>query len=131
MKPTKNAVIYARRSSHSQNEQSCEQQIRVCEEYAERNGYNIIDRYQDDAISGKAADNRPDFQEMIKDSRSGQWEYIIVYKLDRFARNRYDSATYKAKLKKNGVKVLSAMENIGDDPSGIILEAVLEGMAEH
>ena len=64
-------------------------------------------------------------------SRAGQFQYVIVYKLDRFARNRYDSAHYKAILKKNGVKVLSAMENISDDPTGIILESMLEGMAEH
>lgn len=67
---------------------------------------------------------------MIKDSDRQQWQAVVVYKLDRFARNRYDSATYKARLKKNGVKVISATENISDNPEGIILEAVLEGMAE-
>lgn len=67
---------------------------------------------------------------MITDSEKRQWQGIVVYKLDRFARNRYDSATYKAKLKKNGVRVISATENISDNPEGVLLESVLEGMAE-
>ena len=68
---------------------------------------------------------------MIRDAKSGKFEYVIVYKVDRFSRNRYDSAIYKAKLKQSGVKLLSAMENIADGPEGIILESVLEGMAEY
>ncbi|HCC34184.1 MAG TPA: recombinase family protein, partial [Ruminococcaceae bacterium] len=70
-------------------------------------------------------------QRMIADSAKRQFQAVLVYQLDRFARNRYDSATYKAKLKKNGVKVLSARENISDDASGVLMEAVLEGMAEY
>ena len=68
---------------------------------------------------------------MIKDSAKGLFDVIVVWKLDRFARNRYDSAHYKAALKKNGVRVLSAKENIADGPEGIILESMLEGMAEY
>ena len=68
---------------------------------------------------------------MIKDSAKGLFDVIIVWKLDRFARNRYDSAHYKAQLRKYGVKVLSATENISDGPEGIILESMLEGMAEY
>jgi DNA invertase Pin-like site-specific DNA recombinase len=67
---------------------------------------------------------------MIKDSEKHPWDAVIVYKLDRFARNRYDSATYKYRLKKNGVRLISATENISDNPESIILESVLEGMAE-
>ena len=122
---------YARFSSHAQNEQSVEGQLKVCYEYAERNGYTVIGEYIDRAISGTAADNRPGFQRMINDSVKRQFQAVLVYQLDRFARNRYDSATYKAKLKKNGVKVLSARENISDDASGVLMEAVLEGMAEY
>lgn len=124
------AVIYARFSSHNQREESIEGQVRECRAFAERNDIHIIGVYADRAISGKT-DNRPEFQRMIEDSAKGQFEAIIVYQLDRFARNRYDSATYRAKLKKNGVKVMSAKENITEDPSGIILEAMLEGMAEY
>ena len=127
---SRNAVIYARYSSHNQTEQSIEGQLRVCHEYAQREGYIIIGEYIDRAISGKT-DDRPDFQRMISDSRKKVFQFVIVYKLDRFARNRYDSAIYKYRLKQNGVKLLSAMENIGDNPEGIILEAVLEASAEY
>ena len=125
-----NLVIYARFSSHSQNEQSIEGQLKVCYEFAERNGYKVIGEYIDRALSG-TNDQRPEFQRMIADSAKRQFQAVLVYQLDRFARNRYDSATYKAKLKKNGVKVLSAKENITDDASGVLMEAVLEGMAEY
>ena len=126
----KNAVIYARFSSHSQNEQSIEGQLRICHDYAQRNGYAVVGEYIDRVISGRS-DDRPDFQRMISDARKKAFQYVIVYKLDRFARNRYDSAIYKYKLKQCGVKVLSAMENIGDSPESIILEAVLEASAEY
>ena len=124
-----NAIIYARYSSDRQTEQSIDGQLRVCYDHAERCGYNIIGEYIDRAISG-TTDNRPEFQRMIADSAKKQFQYILVYKLDRFARNRYDSAIYKTKLKKNGVKVISATEMIGDGDESIILEAVLEAMAE-
>ena len=97
-----NVVIYARFSSHSQNEQSIEGQLKVCYEYAKQNGYNVISEYIDRAISGKEAEHRLEFQRMISDSVKRQFEGILVYQLDRFARNRYDSAIYKARLKKYG-----------------------------
>ena len=124
------AVIYARYSSHHQKEESIEGQIRECLDYAKRNEITVIDTYVDRALTGKT-DARPNFQRMIANSAAKQFDYVIVYTLDRFSRNRYDSATYKAKLKKYGVKVLSAKENITDDPSGILLESLLEGMAEY
>jgi len=125
-----NVVIYCRYSSQQQNEQSIEGQIKVCMEFAERNNYTIIGEYIDRAISGKT-DNRPEFQRMIEDSSKKCFQGILVYQLDRFSRNRYDSAIYKARLKKNSVRVLSARENISDDASGIIMESILEGMAEY
>ncbi len=124
-------VLYMRYSSDRQTEQSIEGQRRICKEFCERNGYNIVDSYIDRATSAfKDTDKRLQFNKMIQDSDKQQWQAVVVYKLDRFARNRYDSATYKARLKKNGVRVISATENISDDPEGVILEAVLEGMAE-
>ena len=126
----KKGVIYARYSSERQNEQSIEGQIQVCRKWAENNDIEIIQIYHDEALSGKT-DKRPDFQRMIKDAKSDKFDYIIVYKLDRFARNRYDSAIYKAQLKKFNVRIVSAMENITDGPEGIILESLLEGMAEY
>ena len=125
-----NVVIYARFSSHSQTEQSIEGQLKVCYEYAESNHYTVVGEYIDRAISG-TTDNRVEFQRMISDSDKHTFEGVLVYQLDRFARNRYDSAINKAKLKKNGVRVLSAKENIADDASGILVEGVLESMAEY
>lgn len=126
----KNAVIYARFSSHAQNEQSIEGQLAECRAFAERNNLRIVHEYIDRALTG-TTDKRPDFLQMIEDSKRKGFQFVIVYQLDRFARNRYDSATYKAKLKKNGVRVLSAKENITDDASGILIEGVLESMAEY
>jgi site-specific DNA recombinase len=126
----KTAVIYARYSSDSQTEQSIEGQLRVCEQYAKNNDFVILNTYIDRAMTG-TNDNRPDFQKMIKDSSNKEFEFIIVYKLDRFSRNKYETAKYKKILKDNGVKLVSAMENIPDTPEGIILESLLEGMAEY
>ena len=125
-----NAVIYARYSSHSQTEQSIEGQLHDNHEWARRNGYKIIGEYIDRALTG-TKDARPDFQRMIHDAEKRQFSAVIVWKLDRFARNRYDSAIYKARLKKYGVRVISVMENITDSPEGIILEGLLESMAEY
>lgn len=125
-----NVVIYARYSSDRQTEQSIEGQLKECYEYARRNGYTIVGEYIDRAISG-TTDHRPEFLRMIADGDKKLFQAVLVYQLDRFARNRYDSATYKAKLKKNGIRVLSARENISDDASGVLMEAVLEGMAEY
>ena len=124
-----NAVIYARFSSHGQTEQSIEGQLHDCYEYAEKNGYNVIGEYIDRALTGRY-DDRPDFQRMIRDSSKKQFQFILVWKLDRFERNRYDSAMYKHILKKNGVRVISSMEYLTDTPEGIILEAMLEANAE-
>ena len=124
------AVIYARYSSDNQREASIEGQIRECTAFAEKNGITVLRHYIDRAISAKT-DNRPEFQNMIKDSNKKLFDMIIVWKLDRFARNRYDSARYKAQLKRNGIKVVSATEVISDGAEGIILESMLEGFAEY
>lgn len=125
-----NVVIYARYSSHSQTEQSIEGQLQTCYEFAKNNGHIVIGEYIDRAQSG-TTDSRAEFQRMIADSDKHIFEGVLVYQLDRFARNRYDSAINKAKLKKNGVRVISARENISDDASGILVEGVLESMAEY
>ena len=125
-----NAVIYARYSSHNQREESIEGQLRKCREFADRNGFTIIEEYCDRAITGKT-DERYEFQRMMKDSEKGHFQVLIMYTMDRFARNRYDSAVYKAKLRKNGVKIYYTEQSISDEPEGIILESVLEGMAEY
>lgn len=126
----KSGVIYARYSCDAQTEQSIEGQLHVCEEYAKKNEIVILDTYIDRAMTG-TNDNRPSFQKMIKDSAKREFDYVIVYKLDRFSRNKYETAIHKKTLKDNGVKVLSAMENIPDTPEGIILESLLEGMNQY
>ena len=125
-----NVVLYARYSDSKQREESIEGQLEWCYEYAKREGHSVIGEYIDRAISAKT-DERPQFQKMIKDSSKKLFQGIIVYQLDRFSRNRYDNAHYKNILKKNGVSVYSARESISDDASGIIVESVLEGMAEY
>ena len=123
------AVIYARYSSDTQREESIEGQIRECTEYAKYNDMEIVGQYIDRAFSAKT-DDRPDFQRMIADSAKKLFDVVLVWKLDRFARNRYDSAFYRYTLRKNGVRVVSAKENISNGPEGIILESLLEGIAE-
>ena len=94
-----NAVIYARYSSDNQREESIECQLRDCREYAERNNMTIVGNYIDRALSARTAD-RPDFQRMIRDSEKHLFNVVLVWKLDRFSRDRYDSAHYKHILKK-------------------------------
>lgn len=128
--PLIRAVIYARYSSSGQREESIEGQLRECYDFARRNGLNVVGEYIDKAMTGKT-DKRPDFQRMLRDSDRGHFEAVIMWKMDRFARNRYDSAMYKYKLKKNGVRLFYAKETIPDGPEGIILESVMEGYAEY
>lgn len=123
-------VIYARYSSDNQREESIEGQLRECTAFAQKNDITIIEHYIDRAYSAKT-DNRPEFQRMIRESARKAYDVVIVWKLDRFSRNRFDSAKYKAALKKNKIRVVSATEAISDGAEGIILESVLEGMAEY
>lgn len=125
-------ALYLRFSNEKQKEQSIEGQLRDCRAYCKQHGYRIVAIYVDRAKTGrKQVTKRVSFQQMIQDSAKGLWSFVVVWQLDRFARNRYDSAVYKAKLRQYNVKVLSSMESISPNPEGIILEAVLEGMAEY
>ena len=123
-------VLYLRYSAQKQREQSIEGQRRDCLAYAEREGITIVGEYVDRAKSAQF-DDRPEFQRMIADSARRAFNLVIVWKLDRFARNRRDAANTRYKLRMNGVKLVSAMESISDSPEGIILEAVLEAQAEY
>lgn len=125
----KYAVIYARYSSSSQTEQSIEGQLRVCNEYATKLGYKVINEYVDRAKTGTNA-RRPAFQNMIADSEKGQFQVVLVYMIDRFARSKEDSVVYKSNLRRNGVKVISATEAITDTDEGYLVEGFLEMMAE-
>ena len=123
-------VIYMRYSSHNQKETSIDGQRTAITDYAKRNGFNIIKEYVDRALTG-TNDKRPQFQKMLNESAKQKFDFVIVYSLDRFSRNRFESATHKAHLKKYGVRVISATETITDDPAGIMVEGVLESMAEY
>ena len=124
------AYIYGRYSSHSQKDTSIEQQFRDIYDYCKRSGIKIMGEYADRALTGKT-DKRPEFQKMIKDCAKGHVKLIVCWKVDRFARNRYDAAMYKARLKKYGVRVDYAKESIPEGPEGILLESILEGSAEY
>lgn len=124
------AVIYARYSSNSQSEQSIDGQLRVCGEYAKSKGLNIVNTYIDRAISGKTT-TRISFQNLIGDASKNLFNHVIVYKTDRFSRNKYDSAVYKKQLRDLGIKLHYAAENIPDGAEGVILESLMEGLAEY
>lgn len=126
----KKAVIYARYSCEKQTEISIEGQLEVCKKYAVEHDYYVVDTYIDRAVSGRT-DQRDGFQQMLKDSALKSFEAVIVYKLDRFSRDKYESAIHRHALRQNGVQLISAMENIPDTPEGIILESVLEGLNQY
>ena len=124
------AAAYARYSSDNQREESIEAQLRAIREYCEKNNMQVVKVYTDEAKSA-TTDDRPGFLQMIQDSALGLFDVVIVHKLDRFSRDRYDSAFYKRQLKKYGIKLISVLEQLDDSPESIILESVLEGMAEY
>lgn len=124
------AVVYARYSSHNQGEQSIEGQLAAAKIYAEAKGYTIVHEYIDRAVSGRT-DNRDEFQRMLTDCAKKQFTVIIVWKVDRFGRNREEITFNKYRAKKHGVRVEYVAENVGEGPEGVILESVLEGMAEY
>lgn len=125
------AVAYCRYSSEGQRDgYSIEAQLNAIKTFCEREGIELVDQYIDEARSG-TNDNRESFQRLIADSSKREWDYVIVHKLDRFARDRYDSAIYKKILKDNGVKLLSVLERLDDSPESVIMEGLLEAMAEY
>lgn len=124
------AVVYARYSSHSQTEQSIEGQLSEAHKYAAAHGYTIVSEYVDRARSGRT-DNREEFQRMLRDTAKKQFSVIIVWKVDRFGRNREEIAINKSRCHRNGVRVEYVAENIPETPEGVILESVLEGIAEY
>jgi site-specific DNA recombinase len=124
------AVVYARYSSHNQREESIEAQLRACDDYAKRKGLQIVKCYTDAAKSGTTSE-REGFLEMIEDSGKGLFRFLIVHKLDRFSRDKFDAVTYKRKLKTNGVTLLSVTENLDNSPESVMLESCLEGMAQY
>ena len=124
------AAFYGRFSSNNQREESIDAQYRAVKQFVEAKGDEIVAEYADKGKSGTSA-KRPEFLRMIKDAESGKFDYLVVHKLDRFTRNKYDSAIYKRKLKQCGVRLVSVTEQLDDSPEAVILESVIEGMAEY
>ena len=124
------AVAYARFSSDGQREESIDAQIRAIKNFAEKNGYTLHKIYADRGISG-TTDKRPQFLRMIEDVKTNGTNAVIVHKLDRFARNRADSAIYRMELSRRNIRLLSVLENFDDSPESIILQSVIEGYNEY
>ena len=121
---------YARFSSDNQRTESIDAQLRAMNQFCKQQHWQVVATYTDEARSA-TTDNRPQFQQMISDSSKGIFDIVLVHKLDRFSRDRYDSAIYKKRLKKNNVQLCSVLERIDDSPESIMMESVLEGMAEY
>lgn len=130
-KKKERAALYARFSEGAnQREESITGQMRENHLYCEKNDLVVVKEYADHHITGRT-DNRPQFQQMIQDAEDGLFDVVVCYKTERFARNRFDAAIYKYKLKKCGVRVTYSKLSIPKGPEGIILESVLEGLDEY
>lgn len=131
-KRRRTAVAYARYSSTNQREESIDAQLRAIREYCKKENIELIAEFTDEAISGKS-DNRENFQNMINQLLKGhlQADFVLVHKFNRFARNKYDSALYKKKLKDIDIKVVSVSQKIDDTPEGELLEGFLETIDQY
>ena len=125
---SKTAVLYARYSSDKQREASIDDQLRVCREFCDREGIEVVNIYTDYALSGKT-DNRPQFRAMVDNAPES--DYVVVYMFDRFSRSRYDATYYKKQLRDCGVRVLSASEKVDNSPEGGLQEGLLEILSEY
>ena len=125
----KKAVAYMRMSTDKQ-EHSIDSQWRLIKEYADRNKFSVIHKYEDEGISGRAAEKRPAFMQMIDDSESGDFEAVLIYDSSRFARNLKDAIVYKSILKQNGVDLISITEPILDEDNALITDALMGAMNE-
>lgn len=129
-------ACYIRVSTEEQTEFSPDAQLKAIRVYAQANGIRLAEEhiYIDEGVSGKRADKRPQFQRMVAQAKRKPrpFDVILVHRFDRFARSREDSVVYKSLLRKEaGVRVVSITENIEDDKFSVILEAMLEAMAEY
>lgn len=130
MEKIKKAAIYARFSSNNQREESIDAQLRVCRKYAADHEITVVKEYTDSALSGRT-DQRPAFQRMIRESANREFDTLLIYSHDRFSRDKYDTAIYKSKLKRNGVRVISATMPLDDSPEAGLMESIMEGFAQY
>lgn len=116
--------------STDKQEYSINSQLRLIKSFAEHNGYKLINTYIDEGVSGRQAEKRPAFMQMIEDSSKNIFEYVLIYDSSRFARNLEQSIVYKSLLKKNGVNLISITEPIIDEDTSLITDALLGAMNE-
>lgn len=127
----KTAYGYGRFSTSRQREESIEAQEIAIKKYCEQHNIKLVHFFADRGLSG-TTDDREEFQAMLKEADKGKVDYVIIHKLDRFARNRYDSAIVRKRLADHGIKLISVLEHFDEDsPEDVILMSVLEGMAEY
>ena len=126
----KTAYVYARFSSDNQREESIDAQLRAISEYCKKEQISILKVFKDEAFSART-DKRPAFQELFGLIKEQPADFLVVHKLDRFARSRADAAFYRSKLKEAGMKLVSVLERLDDSPESIIMEGILESMNEY
>ncbi len=125
---------YVRVSTDKQEELSPDSQEKLIREYGKKNNIVILKIYNELGVSGRSADKRPAFQEMIGSAKSKEHpvDTILVWKYSRFARNQEESIVYKSLLKKqNNVDVISVSEPLVDGPFGSLIERIIEWMDEY
>lgn len=131
----KTGAIYIRVSTDKQEELSPDAQLRLLLDYAKKDSIDVPKEYifQDNGISGRKANKRPAFQNMIALAKSKEHpiDTIIVWKFSRFARNQEESIVYKSLLKKNNIDVVSVSEPLIDGPFGSLIERIIEWMDEY
>ena len=126
------AIIYVRVSTKEQTENlSLPTQLRACEEYCRREGYEILERFREEGESAKTAD-RPQLQRLLKYCRTnkGKVHFVVVFNLTRFAREKYDHFALRSHLKSLGISLRSATEPIDDTSTGKLMEGVLASFAQ-
>lgn len=126
----KRAVIYARYSSDNQTDESIEAQILACEKYIAEHSMICVDIYKDKALTGTNT-NRPDFKRMLEDAKRNKFDFVIVHKYDRFARNEIDHGVAEEKLNQYDVKLISVKEPIEDNPVGQLMKSIIKSMNQY
>ena len=130
---SKRAAVYIRYSSENQRDgYSVEYQLDECQKYIDNNGMLFVKSYIDEAVSGKSANNRTAFFEMLNDVKNGLYDCVVVYKYSRFARNLVEATLYRQQIEKAGAQLISAMERIDDStPEGRMMRNIIMVMDEY
>jgi DNA invertase Pin-like site-specific DNA recombinase len=126
------AVIYVRVSTKEQTENlSLPTQLKACEEYCERQGFHVLARFREEGESAKTVD-RTELQKLLQFCRKnkGTVQFVVVFNLTRFAREKYDHFALRAHLKSLGISLRSATEPIDDTSTGKLMEGVLAAFAQ-